>query len=149
MPRLIDMGIEPFLLIASVNVVAAQRLVRKVCPHCKTPMEITNSIETEIRKNLVGVPKEYLADLDLKQLKIFKGAGCDRCGHTGYQGRFGIFEVLPITSEVQDLVQSKTSGYKIYELAAKMGMITMQQDGILKVLHGETTFEEVIRVTTE
>src|SRR3989344_1367545 len=149
MPRMIDMGIEPFLLVASINVVAAQRLVRKICLNCKTEAELTHPIEEEIRKILVGVSKEYLEGLDLKQPKIFKGQGCEKCGHTGYVGRYGIFEVLPVTTEIQDMIIAKSSAYKVYEVAAKMGMITMQQDGILKALHGETTFDEVIRVTTE
>jgi type IV pilus assembly protein PilB len=149
MPRLIDMGIEPFLLVASVNLVLAQRLVRKVCPDCKKPTELTPIIEQEIRNGLKNVPASYLEGIDTKKLQIFKGAGCEKCGHTGYVGRFGIFEVLPVVPEIQELVLSKASAHKIYELTAKTGMITMKQDGIVKVLGGETTIDEVIRVTTE
>ena len=148
-PRLIDMGMEPFLLVASVNVVAAQRLVRKICPDCRKEAALTKAVEEEIRKELVGMPDEYFEGLDKKNLKVYKGDGCEKCGHTGYSGRIGIFEVLPATPEIQDLILAKSSAHKIYEAAQKIGMITMKQDGIIKVLRGETTMEEVIRVTTE
>ncbi|MCL5666278.1 MAG: GspE/PulE family protein [Patescibacteria group bacterium] len=149
MPRMIDMGIEPFLLVASVNVVMAQRLVRKICTDCRKEIPLTKAVEEEIRRELVGVPEEYFEGFDPKQLKVFKGEGCEKCGHTGYAGRFGIFEVLPSTTEIQDLVSSKVSAHKIYEVSQKLGMITMKQDGIVKVLRGDTTMEEVVRVTTE
>lgn len=149
MPRLIDMGIEPFLLTASINLIMAQRLVRKICPGCKKETALSKPVEEELKKSLAGVPDEYLEGLDLDVLKIFKGEGCDKCGHTGYSGRFGIFEVLPNTNEIQDLILSKVSTHKIYQEAAKLGMISMKQDGALKVLRGETTIDEVIRVTTE
>ena len=149
MPRMIDMGIEPFLLTASVNVVMAQRLVRRVCPHCKKESEFPKGLMEEIKKDLPSVPKEYLEGLDIENLKVYKGAGCEKCGHTGYVSRFGIYEVLMVTPEIQDMILSKASTHKIYEVAAKMGMISMKQDGILKALRGETTIDEIIRVTTE
>jgi len=149
MPRMIDMGIEPFLLVASVNVVMAQRLVRKICPNCKKEVPLTKPFEEEIIKNLSSVPEEYFVGFDRDNFKIYKGEGCEKCGHTGYQGRFGIFEVLPSTTEIQELVQNKASAHKIYEASLKIGMITMKQDGMIKILRGETTMEEVVRVTTE
>ena len=149
MPRLMDMGIEPFLLASSLNVVAAQRLVRKICADCRKETELPKPLEEEIRKDLAAVPEEYFAGLDKKQLKAFKGEGCDKCGHTGYRGRFGIFEVLPATTAIQELVLAHASAAKIYEVAQKLGMITMKQDGIIKALRGETTMDEIIRVTTE
>ncbi len=148
-PRLIDMGIEPFLLVASINVVAAQRLVRKICLSCKQEVPLPKLVEEEIKKDLVGIPEDYFGNVDRNKLKIFKGKGCDKCGNTGYSGRVGIFEVLPTNTEIQDLILSKSSAHKIYEVAAKMGMITMKQDGVIKVLQGETTMDEVVRVTTE
>ena len=149
MPRMIDMGIEPFLLVASINVVLAQRLVRKICSDCKVEEEIPAGITEEIKKNLIGVPEEYIEGFDPKVLKVYKGNGCEKCEHTGYRGRFGIFEVLPVTNEMQDLVLSKASASKVYEVGIKIGMITMKQDGFVKVLRGETTIDEVMRVTTE
>ncbi len=149
MPRMIDMGIEPFLLVASVNVVAAQRLVRKICPDCKAETEFPKGVKEIIAKELESVPKEYIEGFDIKNLKSYKGNGCEKCEHTGYRGRFGIFEVLPVTNEMQDLVLSKASASKVYEVGLKIGMITMKQDGFIKVLRGETTIDEVMRVTTE
>lgn len=149
MPRLIDMGIEPFLLVASINLVMAQRLVRKICPDCREEIELPKPIEAEMRKGLVGIPEDYLDAIDITTLHMYKGKGCEKCGHTGYVGRFGLFEVLPVVPEIQDLVMGKASAHKIYEATLKMGMITMKQDGIVKVLRGETTFDELIRVTTE
>ena len=149
MPRMIDMGIEPFLLTASVNVVGAQRLVRKICQNCKEAEALTPAFEQEIKKELAQVPEIYLKDLDKNKPKLFKGKGCEKCGRTGYQGRFGIFEVLPVVPQIQDLILSKAATHTVYEAANKMGMITMKQDGLVKVLRGETTMEEIIRVTTE
>ena len=148
-PRLTDMGMEPFLLTASINVVAAQRLVRKICPDCKKEIEISKTLEEEIRKDIENVPDEYFEGIDKKNLKMYKGEGCERCAHTGYAGRFGIFEVLPSNDDVQELILSKVAAHKIFELAQKMGMITMKQDGVVKVLKGLTTMDEVVRVTTE
>lgn len=148
-PRLIDMGMEPFLLTASINVVGAQRLVRKVCANCRKETPLSKALEEEIKKDLIGVPEDYFVGLDKNNYKLFKGEGCEKCGHTGYSGRMGIFEVLPATTEIQDMILSKSPAHKILEVAQKMGMITLKQDGILKVLRGLTTMEEVIRVTTE
>jgi len=148
-PRLIDMGMEPFLLVASINVVAAQRLVRKICLNCRKEAVLTKAVEEEIKKEIIGVPDDYFEGLDKKNLKIYKGDGCEKCGHTGYIGRMGIFEVLPTTTEIQDLILGKNSAHKIYEEAQKIGMISLKQDGMVKVLRGDTSMEEVIRVTTE
>lgn len=148
-PRMIDMGMEPFLLVASINVVAAQRLVRKICPDCKKEVPMTKIIEDQIRKEIVGVPDDYWEGLDKKVFKIYKGEGCEKCAHTGYRGRMGIFEVLPTTNEIQELILAKSQAHKIYEEAQKIGMISLKQDGMIKVLRGDTSLEEVIRVTTE
>ena len=102
-----------------------------------------------MKKDLVGVPDDYYVGIDKKQFKMFKGEGCEKCGHTGYRGRFGIFEVLPNTNEIQELIAVKASGHKLFEVAQKLGMISLKQDGIIKVLKGLTTMDEVIRVTTE
>ena len=149
MPRMIDMGIEPFLLVASVNLVMAQRLVRKICPDCRKEIPVPKALEEEIKKNLIGIPDDYFDGISKDKIQSFKGDGCEKCGHTGYVGRFGIFEVLPVVNEIQELVMGKATPYKIYETTLKMGMITMKQDGVIKVLRGETTYDEIIRVTTE
>ncbi len=148
-PRLTNMGIEQFLLSASVNLIMAQRLVRKLCEDCKEPVEITAILKAEIDKAMVGVPKEYLDKVDLDNYKVYKAVGCKECGNIGYKGRMGIFEVIPMLDQLQEVMFGKLPAHKIYEEAAKVGIITMRQDGLLKVIRGETTPEEIIRVTTE
>ena len=148
-PRLANMGIEQFLLAASINLVMAQRLVRKLCENCKKPMEITPLMKEEIDKALVGVPKEYFDDIDPKHYKVYQPVGCEKCGSIGYKGRFGIFEIFPMLVELQEMLLNKQPAHKIYAEALKFGIITMKQDGILKVIRGETTMEEIVRVTTE
>lgn len=148
-PRLKDMGIEPFLLSASMNMVMAQRLVRRLCPHCKQEETISALMKEEFTKQLVGVPPEYLEGIDPKRMKMFAPKGCEKCGHVGYKGRFGIFEVLPVLPQLQELIFGNTPAQKIYQEALKIGMISMKQDGIIKILRGETSWEEIVRVTTE
>ena len=148
-PRLDDMGIEQFLLSASVNLIMAQRLVRKLCENCKQPTEIPAVLKEEIDKSLAGVPKDYLDKLDIKNYKVYKAVGCQECGQIGYKGRIGIFEVIPLLPELQEALFSKSAAHKIYEATAKVGVITMKQDGLVKVIRGETTTEEIMRVTTE
>jgi type IV pilus assembly protein PilB len=149
-PRLIDMKIEPFLLTASLNLLAAQRLVRKICDKCKAEVEPTPEIEKIIRDEIATVDPSELTDLDLKKIKIFVGRGCPVCGNTGYRGRIGIYEVLPITKSIQNLINEGQPAAKIQEFAVKEEkMILMRQDGILKALRGLTTVEEVVRATKE
>ncbi len=149
LPRLIDMGIEPFLLAASINAVAAQRLTRKICENCKKEIPVPEEVKKEFREMLQGVSKEELGDIDLDKPKMYQGQGCEKCNTTGYKGRIAIMEELPVTDEIQNLVLSKASPVDMFAVAQKMGMITMKQDGIIKVLRGVTTFEEVVRVTSE
>lgn len=149
MPRLMDMDIEPFLLTASVNVVAAQRLVRKICDSCRKPQEMTSEVHEQIRTEIINVPSVYLEGLDRSKLQFYRGEGCEQCERTGYRGRFGIFEVLPMVPDIQSMVLAKVQTGEILAAAQKLGMITMRQDGIIKVLRGETTLEEVARVTKE
>ncbi len=148
-PRLADMGIEQFLLSASVNLIMAQRLVRRLCEKCKAVEQPTALIKAEIDKAMVGIPKEYLDKIDIKNYKTYKAVGCKECGNIGYKGRMGIFEVIPLIPELQEALFAKLPAHKVYEQAAKFGVITMKQDGLLKVIRGETTMDEIIRVTTE
>lgn len=148
-PRLINMGIEPFLLAASMNMIMAQRLVRRLCESCRTPMDVTPIIEKEIRKELATTPADYVVGFDPKKLTLYAPKGCEKCGNTGYKGRMGIYEVLPMLTEIQEMIFAQAPAHTIYEATIKVGMITMKQDGIIKALRGETTLEEIIRVTTE
>ncbi len=149
MPRLMDMEIEPFLLTASVNVVAAQRLVRKICMDCRKAMPMPEPVSKQLKAELAGVPEVYFEGVNVDFKEYYKGEGCDKCEKTGYRGRMGIFEVLPMTPEIQDLILAKKPNQQILEVATKLGMISMRQDGIIKVLRGETTLEEVVRVSKE
>mgnify|MGYP002127300436 CR=1 FL=1 len=148
-PRLRNMGIEEFLLSASINLIMAQRLIRKLCNDCKKETKVSSILQKEIDDTIKVVPKEYLEGIDTAHVKTYEAVGCEKCGNIGYKGRMGIFEVLPMFTELQDIIFGKLPSYKIYEAAAKLGMITMKQDGVLKVLRGETTMEEIARVTTE
>ncbi len=149
-PRLVDMGIEPFLLTASLNLVAAQRLVRKICDKCKTQVKPTEAIEKVIREEIQTVDKSELDGIDMKDIQVWIGRGCPVCGNTGYKGRIGIYETVDISKNIQGLINDRTPAIKILDYAIKEEkMILMRQDGILKALRGLTTVEEVIRVTKD
>jgi len=129
------MGIEPFLISSSVILIAAQRLVRKICTKCKEPYEINDSIRKEF--NLSKGAKG----------KFYKGGGCDFCLDTGYKGRIGIIEVITLTPTIRASVMDKASESEIKEQARKEGMITLREDGLNKAKAGITALEEVARVT--
>lgn len=150
-PRLIDMGIEPFLLASSINVIIAQRLARKICPHCRTEIKVPKEVITEIKADFGNLPKEYQDKIKKAKdsINIYKGEGCNLCNQSGYKGRIGIFEILPLVGEMERLTNERASSKKIEEAAIAAGMITMKQDGIMKVLDGITTMEEFWRVVSE
>ncbi len=135
--RLMNMGIEPFLVATSVNLICAQRLVRRVCKNCKEE---------------VKVPKKTLLDIgfredELKGLKIYKGKGCDVCNGTGYKGRVGLYEVMEVTDTIKDLILSGATALDLREQAIKEGMITLRRSGLIKIKNGITSIEEVLRET--
>ncbi len=149
-PRLIDMGIEPFLISSSLNVAIGQRLVRKICKYCKEEFRPSLKMEELIKKELEEIPDDQKKDLDLGgKIKLFRGKGCDECKQSGTSGRMGIYEVLSMTPELEEIMSSKISENDIAEEAKKQGMITMKQDGIMKALLGLTTIEEVLRTTED
>ncbi|WP_291490536.1 type IV-A pilus assembly ATPase PilB [Desulfurella sp.] len=134
--RLVDMGIDRYLIASSLRLVLAQRLVRKICSYCKQP---------------VNLPKEVLlkagfSESDLNDIKIFKGKGCSHCLDTGYKGRMAIFEVLPITDEIREMIINGKPENDIRQKALEQGMLTLKQDGLQKVKQGVTTLEEVLSV---
>ncbi len=143
MTRLIDMGVEPFLIASSVNLIAAQRLCRKICPYCKEKIDIP----AEVFKRM-GISLDQLFPGG-KNRFFHHGKGCARCGSTGYWGRMGILETLPVDDEIRDLVIKRASSYEIKDLALKKGMITLREDALKKFALGLTTLDEVIRVTSE
>lgn len=148
-PRLIDMKVEPFLLISSVNTVIAQRLVRKICENCLVEDRVSEVVLKEVEETLEDLPEKEKKKTDTSNLKFYKGRGCEACGSTGYKGRIGLFEVLPMSAAIQEITLKK-SGSRIIEIEArKEGMLTIKQDGILKAADKLTTIEEVWRVTKD
>jgi type IV pilus assembly protein PilB len=172
LPRLLDMGIEPFLIASTVKAVVGQRLVRRLCMTCRQSYAPdANEIATVVR--LFKLPKEkdfsYIHTLEGQAIKqnvggetpestdiatvktLWKAApgGCDECSHTGYKGRVGIYEVLGNTIPIQKLIISNATSNQIQDTAISEGMVTMQTDGLIKALRGNTTIEEVLRVTKE
>ncbi len=135
--RLVNMGIEPFLVGNSINLVAAQRLVRKVCENCKEPHEIPANRLIE-----AGMSEDQLP-----QVHAMKGRGCDRCGGTGYKGRVGLFEIMEVSEPVRDLILRNPPVFELRDCAVKEGLSTLRQSGLAKVREGVTTLEEVVRET--
>jgi type IV pilus assembly protein PilB len=147
-PRLIDLGVKPFLVPATLRVALAQRLVRKSCQACKTMVKPDKKIKDMILKETADLPPELKKKYNLNgDFSIWRSEGCNLCGKTGYTGRMGIFEILKMTKEVNDIILDKPDEKKLMEAAKNQGMITMRQDGIIKALEGLTSPEEVIRVT--
>ncbi len=146
-PRMIDMGVEPFLLTSSINVVVGQRLVRTLCEECKEEIKIEGEELELIKKEIDHMPQAEKDSCQKRELKFFKGRGCKSCDNSGYKGRIGIYEVLAITPEMQQLILKRVSSAELNNLAISQGMVTMIQDGILKALDGITTMEEVWRAT--
>ena len=133
--RMVNMGLEPFLISSSVVLIAAQRLVRKICTKCKQPYKIDDDT-----KKRLGISSTTAS-------MFYKGKGCELCFETGYKGRIGIIETMLLTPEVKKLIMDKASEHDIEEQAKASGMVTLRQDGMAKAVKGITTLEEVLRVT--
>lgn len=143
LPRLIDMKVEPFLVASTINIIIAQRLVRKICEMCKTSITVTLS---DIGKNLsASIVSKHFGTTP--EITIYRGNGCKICHMTGFVGRIGIFEILEITNSIKQLITSKSDSDEIVKQAIADGMNTMLDDGLQKVKNGLTTIEEVLRVT--
>lgn len=140
--RLVDMGVQPFLLNSSVIGIIGQRLVRTICPNCKK--QVTQKEYTSIKHN--EILDQMKIHLNTSELKLFKGAGCKFCDNTGYKGRIGIFEVLKIGPEIREIILQNGSSEKLHDKALTLGMSSMQIDGFNKIIKGITTLEEIARV---
>jgi type II secretory ATPase GspE/PulE/Tfp pilus assembly ATPase PilB-like protein len=140
--RLIDMGVEPFLISSSIVCVLAQRLVRQICPRCKEAY--VASRESLLRYGF-PVPDEIGADTG-GELTLFRGKGCDHCKGTGYKGRTGVHELMIMSDEIKDLVLTKSPSHLIRNVANQQGMKTLQMDSVQKILMGITSVDEVLRV---
>ncbi|MBU1083729.1 MAG: GspE/PulE family protein, partial [Candidatus Omnitrophica bacterium] len=136
--RMTNMGIDPFLIAASVELVAAQRLIRQLCSDCKEAYEPTDDIAGKFR----------LFGKDGKKVRICRPKGCKRCSNTGYLGRIGIIECMKLSPEIKKLIFEKAQEAEIESVARKEGMVTLRENGIENVLEGKTSLEEVLRVTT-
>jgi type IV pilus assembly protein PilB len=135
--RLMNMGIEPFLVATSVHMIVAQRLVRRICSSCKEPTEAPLNA-------LVNVGFQ---ERDAKSVRLFKGRGCDRCSNTGYKGRVGLYEVMEINDDIRELILSGASAVELRSKAVENNMISLRGSGLQKIRDGVTTIEEVVRET--
>lgn len=159
LPRLLDMDIEPFLIASTVNTVIGQRLVRKICSKCRESYTASPSLASAIKKAVGHLLPAKAGDTELgyenlpssqdEKITLYKGKGCDACRNTGYHGRIGIFEVFPVTTEMERLLLSHSTSQDLQEAAVKEGMITLREDGFLKALEGITTIEEVVSKASE
>ena len=146
-PRFIDMEVEPFLLASTLNMVIAQRLIRKICEDCKEEVDLPDRVVSIAKDILQSTPKSEIPDnVDVDNLKFFHGKGCARCGESGYKGRAAVVEVLVMTPELKRAItENRMSDLK--DIFLKQGSPTMRQDGVLKALRGITTMEEVLTTT--
>ncbi|MEA3421969.1 MAG: ATPase, T2SS/T4P/T4SS family, partial [Acidobacteriota bacterium] len=148
-PRMSDLKVKLFLIPSTINIIMAQRLLRRLCPYCKKKVRPAAAakkfITEEIEKLPEKVKKEYKFSDDFW---IWEPVGCSQCGGKGYSDRTAVFEVLSMTKELSDIILTDFSREKIEQEAKRQGMITMRQDGVLKVLKGETSVEEVARITS-
>ena len=135
--RLIDIGVQPFLVASSLRAIMAQRLVRRICPHCKQPAELTESEMRALR----------IESGQLQDAQVMQGRGCEQCHGTGYKGRMGIFEIFVLDDEVRHMINKRSSTLNLRQRARELGMRTLREDGIRKVLAGQTTADEVISIT--
>jgi type II secretory ATPase GspE/PulE/Tfp pilus assembly ATPase PilB-like protein len=145
-PRLLDLGIQPNILGPALTLVIAQRLVRVLCPQCKKEEEISDDLKQKIDNFISKLPprvdkNEYL------NYKIYKPVGCDACSGLGYKGRTSIFELFVVDEKIEELIYKNPTEIEIKKAAKENGLVTLQEDGILKALKGITSFEEVERMT--
>jgi len=148
MPRLIDMGVEAYLLSATLAAAIAQRLVRKICENCKVEITIPPELEAQVRETLSKLAPDLQPKVlkDKKPLTFYKGNGCPRCNDSGYKGRTSVAEVIVVEDDVKQIIANGANTKELEEAAQKQGVVFMQQDGFLRALEGVTTVEEVLRV---
>jgi len=146
-PRLIDIGVKPYFVAPSINAIIGQRLVRKLCPHCREEHEMTESEAEQVKKILAVISPKSGIDIPLKLPKIYKvGKGCEHCSGIGYKGRIGIYEIFTVSDNIKQLIADNAPSFKILQQAIEEGMVTMLQDGVLRCLAGTTSLEEVYRI---
>ncbi len=150
-PRLMDMKVEPFLLSSTLNLVLAQRLVRKICDNCKEEMNLPESLNKEIEQMIQDLPESAFYGKFKKgdKPKFYRGTGCNRCGGTGYKGRLAIVEAFEMDNNLKDVINQKADMIRFQNELKKQGYINMAQDGVIKSLDGITTIQEVLSVTKD
>lgn len=147
-PRLMDMKVEPFLLSSTLNVIEAQRLVRKLCQECRAPRQMPAEALKQPQAALRGIPPEAMPqDVKPDKLQFFQGQGCKHCGGTGFQGRLAVTEVIEVTDAIRQAMASGQGASAIAKELTKQQFISLEQDGVIKAARGLTTLEEVLRVT--
>jgi type IV pilus assembly protein PilB len=158
LPRLIDIGVEPYLIASTVNAVMGQRLVRIICPDCKTKYQPEKAVVEALRKQfnfeklMAILAQENIISGKAKKfedLEFYHGQGCDKCSNTGYKGRIGVHEILEVTPEIAEMIVKHSTTQEIQEQAEKAGMVVMWEDGFIKAVQGVTTIDEILRVTKE
>jgi type II secretory ATPase GspE/PulE/Tfp pilus assembly ATPase PilB-like protein len=147
-PRLLDLGVKPFVLAPAINAIIGQRLVRKICTSCKQEYKLPGNLQSRVEMILKAIPKASNAEVP-KKLVFYHSPGCSVCKGLGYKGRMGVYEVFTISDEIEKLITKGATTTEIKNQAIFEGMLTMAQDGILKALQGITDIEEVFRVTEE
>jgi type IV pilus assembly protein PilB len=135
--RLLDLGVEPFLLTATIEGIVAQRLIRKICENCKTQFQPTEAQLTELE----------LTPEDIKDKRIFYGRGCNRCNNTGYRGRIALFEIMTFNDEIRNLIMNRASTNILRVAAQKAGMKLLRENGLASVYDGVTTIDEIVKAT--
>lgn len=146
-PRFLAMDVKSFLLAPALNAIIGQRLVRRICKDCKQTYQPTEEEIARVKEQLSTLSPQSGETVDLENMKFYKGGGCDTCNGLGYKGRIGIYEILIMNKEVENLILSgQVSEYQMKDIGMKNGMVTMVQDGLLKALDGITTIDEVFRV---
>ena len=158
LPRLIDMGVPPFLVAYTANIIVAQRLVRKICPFCKKETHLDKESVKQLERvfdvhKIVALLKENgalkSADKNFSKMTFYQGAGCRRCGQSGYKGRVGIYEVLEIDDELIRKINAGANADQLRDYARAHGMLTMFEDGLIKAKMGITSISEILRVTKD
>ena len=148
-PRMLHLEVKPTLIAPSINLIIAQRLVRKLCEHCKEKYRPAEETIKKIKNLVAHMPEDLKEEIPEKIESLYRSRGCSKCNFIGYSGRIGIFEMFPITPAIEQSILKTTSTSEILRIAIQEGMITMKQDGIIKALNGITSLEEVRRVTGE
>lgn len=152
-PRLVDMGIEPFLLSSSIRLCMAQRLVRRICTECKEEFEPSERVKDYILNSLALVPddekKKRIPDFNPKKITVWRGKGCPRCNNSGTKGRMGIYEVVECGPEMRNIIDDNLNADALHKEFVRQGAISMREDGVLKALTGEVLIEEIEEATSE